>query len=79
MGDINVEPNDVTMENFCAINGCKNIVENKTCFKNPINPTCIDLIITNRPKSFQESEVIETALSNFHKINLTIMKVFYNK
>ena len=37
------------------------------------------MIITNRPKSFQESEVIETGLSDFHKMSLTVMKVFYNK
>ena len=51
----------------------------KTCFKNPINPTFIDLIITNRPKSFQEPEVIETGLSGFYKMSLTVIKVFYNK
>ena len=79
MGDFNVEPNDANMKDFCQIYGCKNIVKDKTCFKNPINPTCIDLIITNRPKSFQESEVIETGLSDFHKMSLTVMKVFYNK
>ena len=62
MGDFNVEPNDANMKNFCQIYGCKNIVKDKTCFKNPINPTCMDWIITNRPKSFQESEVIETGL-----------------
>ena len=79
MGDFNVEPNDATMKNFCQIYGCKNMVKDKTCFKNPINPTCIDLIITNRPKSFQEPEVIETGLSDFHKMILTVKKVFYNK
>ena len=79
MGDFNVEPNDANMKDFCQIYGCKNIVKGKTCFKNPINPTYIDLIITNRPKSFPESEVIETRLSNFHKMSLTVMKVFYNK
>ena len=79
MGDFNVEPNDANMKNFCQIYGCKSIVKDKTCFKNPINPTCIELIITNRPKSFQESEVIETGLSDFHKMSLTVMKVFYNK
>ena len=57
MGDFNVEPNDANMKDFCQIYGCKNIIKEKTCFQNPINPTCIDLIITNRPKSFQESEV----------------------
>ena len=79
MGDFNVEPNGANMKNVCQIYGCKNIVKDKTCFKNPINPTCIDLIVTSRPKYFQESEVIETGLSNFHKMGLTVMKVFYNK
>ena len=79
MGDFNVERNDATMENFCQIFDCKNIVKDKTCFKNSINLTCIDLIITNRPKSFQDSEVIETGLSEFHKMILTVMKVFYSK
>ena len=79
MGDFNVEPNDATMKNFCQIYGCKNIAKDKICFENPRNPTCIDLITTNRPKSFQESEVIETELSDFHEMILTVMKVFYNK
>ena len=79
MGDFNAKPNDATMKNFCLIYCCKNIVKDKTCFKNPINPTCIDMIITNKPKSFQESEVVETGLFDFHKMSLTVMKVFYNK
>ena len=79
MGDFNIEPHNATMRNFFQIYGCKNIVKDKTSVKNPINPICIDLIITNRPKSFQESEVIETGLSAFHKMSLTVMKVFYNK
>ena len=78
MGDINVEPNDASMKNICQIYGCTNIVKDKTCFRSPVNPTCVDLMITNRPKSFQESEVIETWLSDFHKMSLTVMKVFYN-
>ena len=79
MGDFNAETNYVTMKNFCQIYGCKNIVKDPTCFENPINPTFIDLIITNRPKSFQESEVIKTGLSGFHKMSLTVRKMFYNK
>ena len=79
MGNFNVEPNDFTVKNFCQIYGCKNIVKDTTCLKNHINPTYVDLIITNRPKSFQESEIIETGLSDFHKMSLTVMKVFYNK
>ena len=79
LSDFNVEPNDGPIKNFSQIYGCKNIVKDKTCFKNPLNLTCVDLIITNRPKSFQESAVIETGLSDFHKMGSTVMKVFYKK
>ena len=58
---------------------CKNLIKDNTCFKNPSKPSCIDLIITNRPKSFQNSVTVETGLSDFHKMTLTEMKVFYKK
>ena len=79
MGNFNVEPNDATVKHLCQIYGCKTIVKNKTWFKNHINPTCIDLITSSRPKSFQDSDVIKTGLSGFHKMSLTVMKMFYNK
>ena len=44
----------------------------KTCFKNPNNPSCIGLLITNRPKRFQNSMAIETGLSDFHKMCITV-------
>ena len=59
MGDFNAEPADTIVSNFCEIYNLKNIIREKTCFKNPNNPSCIDLIITNRPKSFQNSMIIE--------------------
>ena len=51
----------------------------KTCFKNPYNPSCIDLIVTNRSKSSQNSMVIETGLSEFHKMCITVRKMYYSK
>ena len=50
-----------------------------TCYKNPDKPTCIDLILTNCPGSFQNSCVIETGLSDFHKMIVTVMKTSYRK
>ena len=79
LGDFNAEPSNQFLKDFCQVYSCTNIVHEKTCFKNPLNPTCIDLIITNRPKSFQSSMAIETGLSDFHKMTLTVMKVFYKK
>ena len=35
-----------------------------TCFKNPENPACIDLIFKNNPFSFKNTYVIETGLSD---------------
>ena len=32
MGEISVEPNDVSMKNFCQIYGCKNIVNDRKSF-----------------------------------------------
>ena len=50
-----------------------------TCFKNLGNPSCIDLILTNNPLSFQNSGVIETGLFDFHKMIVTVMKTTYQK
>ena len=42
------------------------------------NPTCIDHILTNHPKSFHSS-VFEIGLSDFPKLTLTVLKVFHAK
>ena len=55
------------------------ITNRPNLFQECINPTFIILIITNRTKFFQECKVIETRLSNFYKMSLTIMKVSYKK
>ena len=79
LGDLNSEPTESTVRDSCQIYGCKNLIKDNTCFKKPEKPSCIDLIITNRPKSFQNSVVLETGLSDFHKVTLTVMKVLYKK
>ena len=50
-----------------------------TCYKNPKNPSCIDLILTNSQRSFQSSCAIETGLSDFHRLTVTVMKAFLRK
>ena len=74
LGDFNAEISDSSMESFCSINNLKCIIKEPTCYKNPDNPTCIDLILTNCPKNFQESSTLETGLSDFHKMVLTVFK-----
>ena len=45
----------------------------------PLKPSCIDLITTSTPKSFQNSATVETGLSVFHKMTLTVIKAFSKK
>ena len=50
-----------------------------TCYKNPDNPTSIDLILTNKPLSFKNTYVIETGLSDFRKMIVAVMKMHFSK
>ena len=51
----------------------KNLVREPTCFKSS-NPRCIDLILTNRGRNFQQTTAVETGLSDFHKMVVTVLK-----
>ena len=42
------------------------MINKPTCYKNPEKPSCVDLILTNCTRSFQNSCVIETELSDFN-------------
>ena len=55
------------------------MINKSTCYKNPDRPSCRDLILTNCPRSFQNSCVIETGLSDFNKTVVTVMKTTYSK
>ena len=43
------------------------------------NPACFDLISTNRPNCFQNSNVFETKLSDFHKLTFTVLEVYFQE
>ena len=58
LGDFNVEVNDNHIKSFCENYCLKNLIKQTTCYKNPSNTTCIDLILTNVPRSFQITCVI---------------------
>ena len=47
--------------------------------QNPSNPTCIDLFLTNAPRSFQSTCVVETGLFYFHLITMTVMSISFKK
>ena len=68
LGDFNAEISQPDLASFCAIYNLKSLINEPTCYKNPDNPSTIDLILTNCSNHFQESSVFETGLSDFHKM-----------
>ena len=79
LGDFNSECTDLHMSEFCGTFNLASLIKDKTCFKSLDNPSCIDLILTNKPRSFQNSGVIETGLSDFHKLTITVLKTSFRK
>ena len=53
-----------------------NLIKQNICFKKP-QGTCIDLILTNCKFSLQHSHAVETDLSDFHLMPITMFKEGY--
>ena len=67
------------ISDFMSTYNLKSLVKQKTCFKNSDTPSCIDLILTNSPRSFQYSCVFQTGLSDFRKLTTTVLKQYFPK
>ena len=57
----------------------KNLIKEPTCFKNLEKPTCIELILTNQPKCFQNSNVFEIGVPDFNKLTFPVLKTYFPK
>ena len=79
VGDFNAEESNNSIKDFCDVYGFKHLIKDSTCCKNPDNPKCIDLMLTNKNRSFQGSCVIETGLSDFHKMTVSVLKCYFEK
>ena len=79
LGDFNLEPDESCMDEFCQLYNLRNLIREPTCFKNPLHPSLIDLILTNKPNCFQHSQNIEIGLSDYHKLTVTVLKIFFQK
>ena len=58
LGDPNSEPTESAVRNFCEICSYKNLIKDNTCFKNPLKPSWIDLVIINE---FEKWRVIRAS------------------
>ena len=60
--------NETPLNNFMETFGLANLITEPTCFKSPENPSSIDVILTNKKKSFLKSGTYETGVSDHHKL-----------
>ena len=79
LGDFNSEMEEDAMKEFCETYSLRNLIKEPTCFKNLLNPSSIDLILTNRSRRFQSSIAIEIGISDHHKLTITVMKSYFFK
>ena len=78
LGDFNAEETNDDLQNLLNIYSLKNLVKEPTCYKAE-PPKCIDLILTNRNQSMQNTTTIETGLSDFQKMIATVLKTTFQK
>ena len=78
-GDLNINldipSSDIKgyLTNICDNFNLTNLVNKKTCTKT-YDGTSIDVIMTTRPLCFHNTSVIETSLSDHHKLIMTFLK-----
>ena len=53
-------------------------MQEPTCYKSQ-TARCIDLVLTNRNRSVQQTTTVETGLSDFHKMVVTVLKTTFPK
>ena len=67
LGDFNACVDDKVLQTFCKFYYLHSLTKQPTCFKNHKNPSCIDIILTNKPRSFQTKCDIEAGLSDYRQ------------
>ena len=83
MGDFNIDIKckGVGLNNlsdFCDLFHLTSIVKSDTCFTKT-HTSLIDLILTNKPSSFNTTLVTETGLSDYHKMITTFFKLHFSR
>ena len=73
IGDFNLCLENAHLEDALENYDLNNLINKPTCYR-PNNPTCIDLILTNKKNLCKLSDTFETGLSDHHQLISTILK-----
>ena len=77
-GDLNLEASDPTLSILIDQLELHSMIKTPTCFKSS-SGRCIDLFLTNRKHSFQNSQSFETGFSDHHHLIYTVLKTAFVK
>ena len=85
IGDLNINFDSLKkggihsfFSNLCDTFSLSKLVNDVTCVKSQ-NGTSIDEMLTNRPRSFHNTSVIEKGLSDCHEIMVSIFRAFFKR
>ena len=79
MGGLIAEESNNSVKDFWDVYAFRILIKKSTCYKNPNNPKCIDLVLTNKNRGFQNSCAIDTGLSDFYKMTASVLKCYFMK
>ena len=83
-GDVNIDISDKRKVNnnflldLCNTFSLQNIITGKTCRKSN-GGTSIDIMLTNRPRSFHKTSIFETEISDHHKLILLFFRSYFTR
>ena len=72
LGDLSITSEDKNLQLFADSFNLEHLIKKLACFKGSLS--CIDLINTNRKAYFKKTCILETAISDFHKITAVCLK-----
>ena len=78
LGDFNLQISDKPIADFLESHCLKSLNKKPTCFKSK-DGKCIDLMLTNKNRSFKNTNVFETGMSDFHLMTYTMFKMTFEK
>ena len=73
VGDFNLTGNDKNLGVLMNTFNLESLINKPTCFQSA-NPTCIDLILTNKKSLFKNSNVLEVGISDHHSFITTALR-----
>jgi len=78
LGDFNMDTSNKLLIPFLESQQLYSLNKNPTCFKS-VNGNCIDLLLTNKNRSFKHTNVFETGMSDHHLMIYTMFRTTFDK